>query len=478
MTDTQSAPAQPDPRRWKALALLCAAFFMVALDGQIVILALPSIQDDLGFTAAGLQWVLSAYLLSFGGLLLLGGRIADLFGPRRLFLAGVVLFLVSSALCGLAWDGNVLVIARVIQGVSAAIMSPTALALLMTTFDEGPERNRALAIWTGTGAFGATAALLIGGVLTDLLGWSWIFYINIPVALAMLLLTPVLLKESAPQVKGVGFDIGGAVTSTAALVLAIFAIVEAPAAGWGSGQTLGLLGGAAVLLVLFVIIESKSKAPLVPLRIFRSSSLTGGNLMMILVGVLLVGFNVIVSLYAQQVLLFTPVIFGLGTLAYAVMDLVSANVGGALVTKLGYKLMALIGMVLFGAGALIMTFISPDGSYFGDLFIGLIVFGAGVGTCFVAVTIAALTGVPDEDAGLASGINNAAFWIGGALGSAVVSTVAVAYTTGTGPAALTDGFRAAFWACVIVAAIGVVIALVLLAMRKSDAETQQVADVH
>lgn len=478
MTDTQSAPAQPDPRRWKALALLCAAFFMVALDGQIVILALPSIQDDLGFTAAGLQWVLSAYLLSFGGLLLLGGRIADLFGPRRLFLAGVVLFLVSSALCGLAWDGNVLVIARVIQGVSAAIMSPTALALLMTTFDEGPERNRALAIWTGTGAFGATAALLIGGVLTDLLGWSWIFYINIPVALAMLLLTPVLLRESAPQAKGVGFDIGGAVTSTAALVLAIFAIVEAPAAGWGSGQTLGLLAGAAVLLVLFVIIESKSRAPLVPLRIFRSSSLTGGNLMMILVGVLLVGFNVIVSLYAQQVLLFTPVIFGLGTLAYAVMDLVSANVGGALVTKLGYKLMALIGMVLFGAGALIMTFISPDGSYFGDLFIGLIVFGAGVGTCFVAVTIAALTGVPDEDAGLASGINNAAFWIGGALGSAVVSTVAVAYTTGTGPAALTDGFKAAFWACVIVAAIGVVIALVLLAMRKSDAETQQVADVH
>ncbi|MFE5503851.1 MFS transporter [Amycolatopsis japonica] len=478
MTDTQSAPAQPDPRRWKALALLCAAFFMVALDGQIVILALPSIQADLGFTPAGLQWVLSAYLLSFGGLLLLGGRIADLFGPRRLFLVGAVLFLVSSALCGLAWDGNVLVIARVIQGVSAAIMSPTALALLMTTFDEGPERNRALAIWTGTGAFGATAALLIGGVLTDLLGWSWIFYINIPVALAMILLTPVLLRESAPQVKGVGFDIGGAVTSTAALVLAIFAIVEAPTAGWNSGQTLGLLGGAAVLLVLFVIIESKSKAPLVPLRIFRSSSLTGGNLMMILVGMLLVGFNVVVSLYAQQVLLFTPVIFGLGTLAYAVMDLVSANVGGALVTKVGYKAMALIGMLLFGAGALIMTFISPDGSYFGDLFLGLIVFGAGVGTCFVAVTIAALTGVPDEDAGLASGINNAAFWIGGALGSAVVSTVAVAYTTGTGPVALTDGFKAAFWACAIVAAVGVVIALVLLAMRKSAAETQQAADVH
>jgi EmrB/QacA subfamily drug resistance transporter len=451
----------PPRSRWAALGLLCAAMFMVALDGQIVILAMPSIQADLGFGVSGLQWVLSGYLLSFGGLLLLAGRAADLLGHRRLFVAGVALFLVSSALCGAAWSQEVLIAARVVQGASAAVMSPTALALLMTTFDEGPARNRALAVWTGTGAFGATAALLVGGVVTDLLGWEWIFYLNVPVAAVMLALVPVLLRESRGSGGARSFDLGGAVTGTGAAVLLIYAIVEAPAVGWGHARTVGLLIGSAMLAALFAVIERRSAAPLVPPRIFRSGSLVGGNLMMVVVGMLLLGFNVIVSLYAQQVLRFTPVVFGLGTLAYALMDVLSANVAGAAVGRIGHRVVALAGMVLFGAGALLMTAISPDGAYLTDLFAGLLVFGCAVGTCFVAVSVAALTGVADEDAGLASGLSNAAFWIGGALGGAVVSTVSVTFTDGTGPAALTEGFRAAFWTCLALAAAGALIALLL-----------------
>ncbi|HEX2316556.1 MAG TPA: MFS transporter [Thermomonospora sp.] len=466
-TQTQTS----SPHRWKALALLCAAFFMVALDGQIVILAMPSIQEDLGMTPAALQWVLSGYLLGFGGLLLLGGRAADLLGQRRLFTAGTALFLLTSLLCGLAWTGGVLVGARVGQGVSAAVMSPTALALLMHAFDEGPERNRALAVWTGTGAFGATAALLVGGALTDLLGWEWVFLLNVPVAVVMLALTPVLLPAGRPRGPRGGFDTAGALTSTLAFVLLILAVVEAPEAGWASARTLGLLAASAVLLAVFAAVERRAAAPLVPLRLFRSRALTGGNLLMFLAGMILVGFNVVVSLYAQQVLLYSAVFFGVGTLAYALMDIASANVGGTVVTRLGYRPVALAGMLLLGLGCLLMTRVSPGGDYFGDLFWGLLVFGSGVGTCFVSVTIAALTGVDEADAGVASGLNNAAFWIGGALGAAVVTTVSVTFTDGTGPAALTDGYRAAFAACTALAALGAVIAVLL--PRRDDREGAQ-----
>lgn len=456
-------------RKRLTLALLCTAFFMTALDGQIVILAMPSIQSALGMSVSALQWVLSGYLLGFGGLLLLGGRLGDLLGHRRLFTAGVALFLPSSLLCGLAWTGGVLVGARVVQGVSAALMAPTALALLTVAFAEGPERNRALAVWTGTGAFGATAALLVGGVVTDLLGWEWIFFLNVPVAALMLALVRVLLPTGRSFGARRGFDVGGALTSTAGLVLVVFALVEAPEAGWSSVRTIGALVGAAVLLALFAVIETRSAAPLAPPRIFASRSVVGGNLMMVVVGMLLLGFNVLVSLYAQQVLLFSAVVFGLGTLAYALTDVVTANLAGFAVTRVGYRVVALTGMLLFGAGSLLMTRISADGTYMGDLFWGLVVFGAAVGGCFVAVTIAALSGVSEQDAGLASGVNNAAFWIGGALGTAVVSTVAVTFTGGTGAEALTEGFRAGFWACAAVAAGGVAIAVVLLVLPERRA---------
>src|SRR5215210_3142687 len=266
---TDVSEPNPDPRRWKALALLCTAFFMVILDSAIVVVALPSIDAELGFSAGDLQWVLSAYLLSFGGLLLLGGRAADLLGRRRMFIIGTGLFALASLGAGLAGSVGALLTARVLQGVAAAIMTPTALSIVMTTFPEGAERNKALGLWGSTGAIGGTAAWLVGGPITDGLGWEWIFFINVPVAAVVAALSPVLLGESREAVGQRRFDVAGAVTITAALVALVYAVVEAPEAGWAGGQTLGLLALAAVLTVVFVGIEKRSVAPLAPLGVFR-----------------------------------------------------------------------------------------------------------------------------------------------------------------------------------------------------------------
>src|SRR3954462_12654430 len=281
--------SQPDPQRWKALALLCTAFFMVILDSAIVVVALPSIDADLGFSDGDMQWVLSAYLLSFGGLLLLGGRAADLLGRRRVFMGGTMLFALASLACGLAVSVAGLIGARVVQGAAAAIMTPTALSIVTTTFTEGAERNKALGIWAAIGGIGATAAWLVGGPITEGLGWEWIFFINVPVALAVVLLSPVLLRESRDQQRSPRFDLAGAVTITGALVALVYAVVEAPRAGWAGGQTLGLLALSAALLGLFAWIEARSAAPLAPLRLFRSRALVGGNLLMFALGTLAFG---------------------------------------------------------------------------------------------------------------------------------------------------------------------------------------------
>jgi EmrB/QacA subfamily drug resistance transporter len=452
----------PDPRRFKALALLCTATFMVILDAQIVILALPSIEAELRFSPGGVQWVLSAYLLSFGGLLLLGGRIADLLGRRRVFMVGTALFLCASLMCGFAWSGWVLVAARVVQGVSAAIMAPSALSILMGTFAEGSERNKALGIWSGVGGTGATAALLIGGPLADGPGWEWIFFLNVPVAMGLLVLSPVLLGESREPGRR-RFDPAGAVTITAGMVLLVYAVVEAPEAGWRSGQTIGLLTGSVALLTLFAGIEKRSAEPLVPFRIFRSRVLVGGNLVMFVLGMLAFGMSLVLSLYAQQVLGLSPLLFGLGTAVMTVTAVVGSMVGQAAVTRTGLRPVAAAGMVLLGAGCLLLTQVSVTGSYIGDILAGLLIFGPGLGACFVAASIAALTGVADHESGLASGINTATFQIGGALGVAITTTVAVSYTVGSEPlAALTEGYRAGFTACAVIATIGLLVALVLL----------------
>jgi EmrB/QacA subfamily drug resistance transporter len=459
----------PDPRRWWALALLCAAFFMVLLDGTIVLVALPSIGADLGFSEQGLQWVLSAYALSFGGLLLLGGRAADLLGRRRLFMVGVLFFTAASLLCGVAWSPAALLAARVVQGVGAAIMTPTALSIISTMFRDGAERNKALGIWGALGGIGATAAWLIGGPLVDGPGWEWIFFINIPLGLAALALSPRLLRESRAELTRRGYDPAGALTITAALVLLVYALVEAPDVGWGDVQTILLFAGSAVLLAAFALIEARHPAPLVPLRFLRSRTLVAANLVMLLTGTVAVAMPFVLTLYAQQVLGYSAVKFGVGSVVLAVAVTVGAIVAQAAVGRVGSRPVAATGMALMGAGSLLLTQVSVGGSYFGDIFFGLLVVGPGIGLAFVTATVAALAGVDEREAGLASGLSNTALQIGGALGVAIATTVAVsrsehvlAANEGANPlVVLNEGFQSAFLAVVVLAGIGMALALLL-----------------
>ncbi len=469
-----------DPRRWWALALLCGAFLMVILDAAIVLVALPSIQADLGFSEQGLQWVLSAYAITFAGLLLLGGRAADLLGRRRMFVVGVLFFTIASLLCGLSWSPAALITARVVQGVGAAIMTPTALSIISTTFPEGSERNKALGIWSTMGATGATAAWLIGGPLVEGPGWEWIFFINIPLGLAALALSPVLLRESRAEVTRRSYDPAGALTITGALVLLVYAVVEAPDVGWSDVQTILSLAGSALLLAAFGLIESRHRAPLLPLRLLRSRTLVGGNLVMLLFGTIGFGVPFILTLYAQQVLGYSAVKFGLGTAVFTVTAAVGSIVSQAVVLKVGFRLVAATGMALLGGGALILTQVSAGGSYVSDMLFGLIVYGAGIGPAFVTATVAALAGVDEHESGLASGLSNTAFQIGAALGVAIVTTVAVsssddylAANEGANPlVVLNEGFQAAFLACAVLAGIGLVLALLLLGRPRKAPQEQ------
>ncbi|GAA2474431.1 MFS transporter [Streptomyces longisporus] len=450
-------------RRWSALALLCVAGFMVILDAQIVLLALPSITRGLGLSADGAQWVMSAYLLTFGGLLLLGGRTADLLGRRRVFMTGTFLFGLSSLLCGCAWNAGVLIAARAVQGVSAAVMAPSALSLLVDTFEEGHDRNKALAIWSGSGGFGATAALLIGGPLTDVLGWQWVFFLNVPVALLLLTLSPLLLRESRTGTRSRAYDPAGALTVTAALVACVYAVVEAPRAGWLSARTTGLLAAAVLLTALFIRVEARSTAPLVPLRLLRARTVSGGNLVVFLLGATAFGMSYTLSQYGQGVLGYSPLQFGLANVVMPAGAVLGSYAGQALVTRIGARPVAVGGLALVGAGSLLLAGVPVDGAFVRDLLPGLLLFGPGLGACAVAGSIAALTGVGERESGVASGINTAAFQIGGAFGVAVVTSVALSH--GGAPerlAALTEGYRSAFTACAALAAAGLACALVLL----------------
>ena len=458
-----------DPRRWKALALLCGAFFMVLLDATIVLVALPSIGADLGFSERGMQWVLSAYALAYGGLLLLGGRAADLLGRRRLFMTGVLLFTGASLMCGLAWSPAALLAARVVQGVGGAIMTPTALSIISATFPEGAERNKALGIWGGLGGIGAAAAWLIGGPLVDGPGWDWIFFINIPLGLAALALSPVLLRESRGAPPRRSYDPAGALTITGALGVLVYALVEAPDVGWQDAQTILLLAGSAVLLVAFALVESRHRAPLVPLRFLRSRTRVAANTVMLLAAALAVGIPFVLTLYAQQVLGYSAVEFGVGSVVLAVTVTVSAIFAQAAVLKVGFRPVAVTGMALMGAGSLLFTQVSVGGSYFGDIFFGLLVAGPGIGLAFVTATVAALAGAAEDESGLASGLSNTALQIGGALGVAIVTTVAVSRSADFLAAneganqllALNEGFQSAFLALVVLAGIGLAPALLL-----------------
>ena len=463
--------APPDPRRWKALAVLVAATFIIILDGSIVFVAIPSMAVDLKLTPTAIQWVLSSYLLSFGGLLLLGGRMADLLGRRRMFIIGGSLLAASSLFCGLAWNGDVLITARVVQGLAAAIMTPTALSILMNTFREGRERNIALGWWSSAGGIGGTVGSLLGGPLTQGPGWGWIFFVNVPVAVVMVALAPLVIKESFDKERARTFDVAGALTSTAAMVILVYAIVDAPTAGWSSGKTIWKLISAAILLGVFTLIERRSQAPLLPLRYFRAKGFVGGNIVLLAVGMAVHGgMGFVLTQYSQAVLGYTPVQFGLMFAVMTVLTIVGSMLaGGPLVLRFGPRPVAIAGLLLVGASCLTLTQLDVPGSFGTDMLLGMVLFGPGLGAGFVAGSIAALTGVPERDSGIASGVSNAAFHVGGALGIAIMSSVAVSTAAGPNPlVAITHGFNNAFAVALIFAGVGILASLILLGRSKAS----------
>jgi EmrB/QacA subfamily drug resistance transporter len=458
-------------RKWFALALLCAVQFMVVLDIAIVNVALPSIQDDLGFSQENLQWVISAYALFFGGFLLLGGRAADLLGRRRMFIAGTILFTLSSLLAGLAWSEASLIAARGFQGLGAAVITPAALSILMTTFAEGKERNTALGAWGGIGAFGAVAGVLLGGVLTDLLSWEWIFFINVPVGLTALALTPLLLEESR-DLRVKSFDAPGAVLVTAGLVALVFGITQASGYGWGSGATIGIFVASAALLVGFLVWEMRAAEPLMPLWIFRIRTVAGANVAGLTLGTAVFAMFLMLTLYMQQVLAYSPMKTGVAYLAVAGTAIIWSFVASTLVTRVGVKPVLVAGMTMLTAGLVYFTQVSADGSYAADLLPGFLLIAVGLGFSFVSISIAALAGVRHSEAGLASGLINTSQQVGGALGVAVLATVANSRTdaaTADGsalPVALTNGFEAAFIVGAAIAFAGVLVGLFVV--RRKD----------
>ena len=412
-------------RSWSALALIVTAQFMVILDVAIVNVALPSIKSDLGFSETGLQWVITAYAILFGGTLLLGGRLADLLGRRRMFVAGLALFALSSLLSGFAWSAASLVGFRAVQGLGGALLAPAALSLLMTTFAEGRERNLALGIYGAASGSGAAAGVLLGGVITSYLGWSWIFFVNVPVGVAAIALTPYLLRESrADHLAHRHFDVAGAASVTSGLMLLVYGLTRATSDGWSSPVTVGLLSGAAALVAAFVAIESRSRSPLLPLRIFRLRALSAANATMALVGAVTFSEFFVLTLYVQDVLHYSAVQSGVAFVAFAFSVVVASNLSQAVVGRIGIRGTLTAGLVLATISLGLLTRVPVDGHYFWDLFPAFVLGGTGLGFSFVPVTIASLTGVGREDAGVASGLVNTSRQIGGAIGLAAVSTIA------------------------------------------------------
>ncbi len=466
-----------EQRKWFALGLLSAVQFMVVLDIAIVNVALPSIQVDLGFSDESLQWVVSAYALVFGGFLLLGGRAADVIGRRRVFLVGLVAFTLASLMAGLAWSETSLIAARAFQGLGAAIISPAALSILSTTFAEGRERNVALGVWGAVGGFGAAAGVLLGGILTDLLSWEWIFFVNVPVGIAAFVLTPFLLDESRDaSVKR--FDIPGAVLVTGGLVALVYGITQAGQEGWLAGETIGFFVGSLALLAGFVAWERRHPEPLMRFGLLRTRTVSGANVSGLILGTAIFAMFLMLTLYMQQVLGYSAMKTGVAYLAVAGTAILWSAVAAQLVTRLGVKPVLVIGMIALTAGLVWFTQVSVNGSYVADLLPGFLLVGVGLGFSFVPISIAALAGVHDAEAGLASGLINTSQQIGGALGIAALSTIATSRTadaiaSGTAKsAALVDGFSAAFLAGLVVAAIGIVASLVLIRRDELEAEAE------
>jgi EmrB/QacA subfamily drug resistance transporter len=451
-----------DPRRWAALAVLAVAQFMVVLDASIVNVALPSIQRDLGFTESSLQWVVNAYTLVFGGFLLLGGRAADLFGRRRVFIIGLVLFSAASLLGGFATSDGQLIAARALQGLGAAIVSPAALSIVTTTFTEGAERNKALGIWGALAGAGGACGVLMGGMLTEWAGWEWVLFVNVPIGLAAAFFAPRFVRESRTHER-TSMDVAGAVSVTAGLVVLVYALVDANDAGWGSGQTIGLLALSVALIAAFVAIELRTKHPIMPLTIFRNRNVASADAVALLVGASLFSMFFFISLYLQQVLGQSALEAGLSYLPLAIAIVVSAGSASQFVTRVGPKPVLVTGLVLTTIGLVLFTQVSADGSYVADVLVPSVVVAVGLGLSFVPLTIIAVAGVTHHEAGMASGLINTAQQVGGALGLAVLSAVATSRISGDrGPAALAEGFQSAFAVGAGFAALGVVLALLVV----------------
>ena len=461
------SPHAPE-RKWLALALLALSAFMIVVDVSIVNVALPSIKTHLHFSESSLQWVLSAYTLTFGGFLLLGGRAADLLGRRRLFIAGMALFTVASLWCGLSSSAGMLIAARAVQGLGAAIVSPAALSILSTTFAEGKERNTALGVWGAVQGAGAAVGVLAGGVLTSYLGWEWIFFVNVPVGAIALSLSPFLLRESRADLGHRRFDAAGAVTVTSGLSLLVYAVVTTDKHHWGSATTILLLLAAAALLVAFLAIEARSPAPLMPLRFFENRTVTGANLVGFLLGTAVFAMFFFLSLYMQQVLHYSALKSGVAYLAIAGTTIPLTGLAQALTTRFGARPILAIGMACNVATLAWLTQVRVDGGYVVDLLPAFVVGALGLAFSFVPMSIAALAGVQARDAGLASGLINTSQQIGGAVGIAVLSTIAANHTNAVLKAgiefrtALTSGFHHAFAVAAVVALVGVVLAVVLV----------------
>jgi EmrB/QacA subfamily drug resistance transporter len=458
-----------ESNKWVVLVLVCLAQFMVVLDATIVNVALPSIQVDLHLSEANLQWIVNAYALFFGGFLLLGGRAGDLIGRKRLFLFGLVVFTVASLLNGLAVNEGMLIGCRALQGLGAAFISPAALSIISTTFEEGADRARALGVWAAIAIGGAAFGLVMGGILTQLFSWPWIFFVNVPVGVVAFVLSLRLVPESRDEHAQRSFDVAGAVSVTGGLMSLVYAIVKAETAGWGSATTIGFFALSAVLLASFVVIEQRSKAPLVRLSIFRVRSLLTANVVMFLVASGIFSMFFFNTLYIQRVLGYGPLDAGLALLPFTAGVMVSAGLASQFAPRVGVRPVAALGMIVSAFGMLLLARLPVDGSYLVDVLPALVITSLGMGAVFMPLTLIATTGLEDEDQGLASGLFNTSQQIGGALGLAILSTLAASKTTSAGgatdPEALVTGFHWAFGGAAVFILLGLVTMLTLLRRR-------------
>ncbi len=479
MADDKTAQQHPHLRA--TLILSCLAQFMVILDVSVVNVALPAIRSHLHFTEQDLQWVVNAYTVTFAGFLLLGGRAADLLGRRRVFVSGLVLFAAASLAGGLANSQGLLIAARAIQGLGGAVIAPASLSILTTTFSEGAARNRAVGIWGAMGGAGGAAGVLLGGILTDLLSWRWILFINVPIGLIAALCAQRLIAEGRNQERARGFDLAGALAATLGLSVLVLGIVRTDVTGWGSAQALALIGAGIVLLAVFVLIEGRfAKAPLMPLRIFASRTLSAANVVVLTVGAASFGMWFFLSLYLQQVLGYSPIRAGLAFLPMTLCIIAGSTLASRAVTRVGPKPLLVAGMIAQAIGLLWFTDLAVGGTYLGDVLVPSLLVAIGIGLAFVPVTIAAVSGVASREAGLASGLVNTSRLFGGALGLAILAALAAARTTtdlhhGTHnvQVALTSGFQLAFVVAGTFAAVGAVVAIFGLPsvpMRRRAAE--------